>query len=95
MSRNSCSGYLRSGLNVAVSQCGPLGLRLGRGRTEQGEFVLLIATRAAHSLTHRSLCLSSPLCLVCPSDGGANEVLLEVIGKGLGFKPQRMHTSKL
>jgi hypothetical protein len=24
-------------------------------------------------------------------DAGANEVLLEVVGKGLGFKPQRMH----
>jgi len=27
--------------------------------------------------------------------GGANEVLLEVAGKGLGFRPQRMHRSKL
>jgi hypothetical protein len=31
---------------------------------------------------------------MCVSDGGANEVLLEVVGKGLAFKPQRMHHAR-
>lgn len=26
--------------------------------------------------------------------GGSNEVMLEIVSKGLGFKPQRMHKSK-
>ncbi len=42
-------------------------------------------------LTHRLSLLSFDFFY---SDGGANEVLLEVVGKGLGFKPQRMHAQR-